>query len=45
MNFQKSKLVKEGFDPNKTEAEIMFERGFDRIWDCGSMKFIYKKGD
>lgn len=45
MNFQKNKLVKEGFDPNKTEAEIMFERGFDRIWDCGSMRFIYKKGD
>lgn len=45
MNFQKKKLVKEGFDANKTELEIMFERGFDRIWDCGSMKFIYEKRD
>lgn len=45
MNFQKYKLVKEGFDASKTESEIMFERGFDRIWDCGSMKFEYKKRD
>lgn len=46
MNFQKKKLIKEGYDASKTETEIMLERGFDRIWDCGSMKFIYnKKGD
>lgn len=38
-NFRKDLLVKEGFNKNKTESEIMFERGFDRIWDCGSMKF------
>lgn len=37
--FRKSKLVSEGFDKNKTEKEIMKERGFDLIWDCGSMKF------
>ena len=42
-NFRKSKLVSEGFDSNKTEWEIMQERGFDRIWDCGNMKFLYKK--
>ena len=40
-NFRKSKLISEGFDPNKTEWEIMQERGFDRIWDCGTMKFSY----
>jgi len=40
-NFRKSKLVSEGFDTNKTEWDIMKERGFDRIWDCGTMKFIY----
>jgi glycosyltransferase involved in cell wall biosynthesis len=28
-----------GFDKNKTEWEIMQEKSFDRIWDCGSMKF------
>lgn len=42
-NFRKAKLISEGFDSNKTEWEIMQERGFDRIWDCGNMKFIYKK--
>jgi hypothetical protein len=40
-NFRKSKLVSEGFDSNKTEWEIMQERNFDRIWDCGNMKFYY----
>jgi hypothetical protein len=37
--FRKDILVKEGFDKNKTEWEIMKEKSFDRIWDCGSMKF------
>ena len=41
-NFSKSALVKEGFDPNKTEEQIMFERGYDRIWDCGQLKFEKK---
>jgi hypothetical protein len=40
-NFRKSKLVSEGFDSNKTEWGIMQERNFDRIWDCGNMKFYY----
>lgn len=35
-NFAKHLLVEEGFDPSKTEKEIMDERGFLRIWDCGS---------
>jgi hypothetical protein len=42
-NFRKAKLVSEGYDSDKTEWEIMQERNFDRIWDCGTMKFIYKK--
>jgi hypothetical protein len=42
-NFRKAKLISEGFGSNKTEWQIMQERGFDRIWDCGNMKFIYKK--
>ena len=42
-NFMKHKLVKEGADPNKTESEIMKEKGFTRIWDCGTLKFQYKK--
>lgn len=43
LNFTKKKLIKEGFNPSETETKIMLERGFDRIWDCGSMKFEYKK--
>lgn len=37
MNFQKHKLVKEGFDASLTEWEIMQQRGFDRVWDCGQV--------
>jgi hypothetical protein len=38
-NFTKQKLVKKGHDKNKTEKEIMFEIGYLRLYDCGSMKF------
>jgi|APGre2960657404_1045060.scaffolds.fasta_scaffold06633_2 hypothetical protein len=38
-NFRKNILVEQGFDNSKTEWEIMQENGYDRIWDCGSMKF------
>jgi len=37
--FRKDILVKEGFDPSKTERNIMFERGIYRIYDCGSLKY------
>jgi len=39
-NFRKDKLIKEGFDPNKTEREIMQERGLFRIYDSGQLKYI-----
>lgn len=38
--FRKDMLVKEGYDPNLTEKEIMKIRGYNRIYDCGSNKFI-----
>ena len=38
-NFRKDILIKEGFDKNLSEFEIMKQKGFDRIWDCGNMKF------
>ena len=41
-NFRKDRLVKEGFNPNKTEIQIMNERGFYRIFDCGMQKWIYE---
>lgn len=43
-NFRKDKLVKEGFDSSKTEIQIMNERGYYRIFDCGMQKWIYKNG-
>jgi hypothetical protein len=39
-NFAKHNLIKCGFDPLKTEKEIMDERGFLRIWDCGSRTWV-----
>jgi len=38
--FRKDVLVKEGYDKNLTEWEIMKIKGYDRIWDCGSLKFV-----
>jgi hypothetical protein len=38
-NYRKSRLVKEGFDINKTEKEIMFERKIYRIYDCGNIRW------
>lgn len=41
-NYRKDVLVKEGFDENKTEREIMLERKIYRIYDSGHNKFIFK---
>mgnify|MGYP000632331644 FL=1 len=43
MNFQKHKLVAEGFDPNKTEHEIMLERKIFRIYDCGNIVYKFSR--
>jgi very-short-patch-repair endonuclease len=40
-NYRKDILIKEGFDPNKTEHQIMLERKIYRIYDSGNLK--YKK--
>lgn len=40
--FRKDILVKEGYDANKSEHQIMFDRGIYRIYDCGTMLFEYK---
>lgn len=40
-NFRKSILVKEGFDKNKTEKQIMFDRGIYRVYDCGNIRWEY----
>ena len=41
-NYRKDKLVKDGYDKSKTEVQIMNERGFYRIFDCGSKKWELK---
>lgn len=41
-NFRKDKLIKEGYDKNKTEHEIMLERKIYRIYDSGNLKYNYK---
>jgi hypothetical protein len=41
--YRKNKLVSDGFDKNKTEHEIMLERGFFRIYDSGTLNFIFSK--
>lgn len=37
--YRKDVLVKMGFSPDKSESEIMLDRGYMRIYDCGSYKF------
>lgn len=41
-NFRKDILVKYGFDKSKSENEIMNERGFYKLWNCGNSKWIMK---
>ena len=42
MNFQKARLVKLYPDKaNLSETQIMKELGYDRIYDCGNLKFVY----
>ena len=38
-NFRKDLLVKKGYDPNKTEKQIMDELGYLTVWDCGNYKY------
>ena len=39
-NFRKDKLIKEGFDSNKTEHQIMLNRNIYRIYDSGNLKYV-----
>lgn len=43
-NFTKQKTIEMGGDPNKTEWENMQSFGYDRIWDCGHLKYVWQKG-
>jgi hypothetical protein len=39
--YRKSILVKDGFDKNMTEQQIMFNRKIYRIYDCGNIRWEY----
>lgn len=39
--YRKDKLVEIGFNKEKSERQIMVERGIYRIYDCGCKVFIY----
>ncbi len=39
--FNKKKLISEGYDSEKTEVEIMHERGYYRIWGCSQKRYVY----
>lgn len=43
-SYRKDVLVGMGGDPSKTEAELAEERGLDRIYDCGTLKFVRRMG-
>lgn len=41
--YRKDVLVHQGHDKDKTEKQIMEERGYFRIYDCGTHKFTKRK--
>jgi hypothetical protein len=41
--YRKDVLIKEGFDKNKTEHQIMLERGFFRIYNSGNFRMMFEK--
>ena len=41
--FTKQKVIKMGGDPNLTEWQNMQNFGYDRIWDCGSSKWVWSR--
>ena len=44
MQMNKQKLHKKyGFPLTMTETEMAKELGYDRIWDCGLIKYVWKK--
>ena len=42
IKYQKHKLIKDGFDGKLTEKEIMNERGYYRLYNCGNGKYIFQ---
>lgn len=41
--YNKNKLVSEGYDPELTGDQIMYNKGAYKIWGCGQIRWIYRK--
>jgi len=39
-NFSKHKLLQKGHNANLTEQQIMVEKGYIRVYDCGQLKYL-----
>lgn len=44
-NFTKSKILSKGGDSSLTEIQNMRLNGYDRIWDCGTLKYELNLND
>lgn len=44
INYQKHKLIKQGYDPNLTESQIMNGLGYYRIYNCGNIRYLFTNG-
>lgn len=42
-NFMKHKIIKSEEDKDKTENEIMYERGYYKLWNCGNIRYEWLK--
>ena len=46
IKFNKRRLMREyGFPETMTELEMARELGYDRIWDCGLFRYVWKNND
>lgn len=43
-NYTKHKIVEMGGNPNKSEWQNMIDSGIDRVWDCGQLKYVFRRG-
>jgi hypothetical protein len=42
---RKQILVSMGYDPNKSESEIISDLEIPKIYDCGNLKYTWHKQD
>jgi hypothetical protein len=40
-NFSKTQLIKNGYNKNQSEKQIMLDRKIYRIYDCGNIRWEY----